>query len=236
MFRETLLESASSRRKRNRWPMIMAFTAEIVVGALLVMLPLLSTGVISVSAHAPALVSMSRPNQPAVHHSSSGGVTATRDAVVLRITTTCIGGCLVDHRLAPTSDDSPAGPPDIGPMKDGIPGLPFGGPTLPPHLEPPREKRPVVVSDFSEGHLITRVDPVYPRIAVITGTQGEVRLHAIIAKDGSIRSLSVEKGVPMLAEAAMAAVKQWRYKPYILNGEPVEVDTFITVNFKKTND
>jgi periplasmic protein TonB len=77
-----------------------------------------------------------------------------------------------------------------------------------------------------------KVDPVYPRTAVLTHTYGAVQLHAIIAKDGSIQSLTVVSGHPILVEAAMEAVRQWRYKPYMLNDEPVEVETFITVNFR----
>jgi protein TonB len=64
------------------------------------------------------------------------------------------------------------------------------------------------------------------------GLQGEVKLHALIAKDGTIQSLSVTSGHPMLAQAALVAVRQWRYRPYVLNGQAVEVETFITVNFR----
>jgi periplasmic protein TonB len=60
-----------------------------------------------------------------------------------------------------------------------------------------------------------------------------VRLHAIIARDGTIQSLNVISGHPLLASAALDAVRQWRYRPYLLNGEAVEVETFITVNFRK---
>jgi protein TonB len=59
-----------------------------------------------------------------------------------------------------------------------------------------------------------------------------VQLHAVIAKDGSIQSLSVTKGNPLLSQAALDAVRQWRYRPYMLNDEAVEVETFITVNFR----
>jgi protein TonB len=77
------------------------------------------------------------------------------------------------------------------------------------------------------------VEPVYPHIAVLTGMQGQVKLHAIIARDGTIQSLSAVSGPPLLVRAALDAVGQWRYRPYILNGEAVEVETFITVNFRK---
>jgi protein TonB len=70
-------------------------------------------------------------------------------------------------------------------------------------------------------------------IAVRAGVQGEVKLHAIIARNGTIESLNAVSGHPLLIRAAMDAVGQWRYRPYILNGEAVEVETFITVNFRK---
>jgi len=63
--------------------------------------------------------------------------------------------------------------------------------------------------------------------------QGEVTLHAIIARDGSIKSLSAIAGHPLLLQAAKEAVLQWQYRPYVLNGEPIEVETYIVVNFKK---
>jgi protein TonB len=77
------------------------------------------------------------------------------------------------------------------------------------------------------------VEPIYPRIATLTGIQGQVKLHAIIARDGTIQSLNAISGHPLLVHAALDAVGQWRYRPYVLNGEAVEVETFITVNFRK---
>jgi protein TonB len=105
---------------------------------------------------------------------------------------------------------------------------------VPPHVDPPRpaEKRPVHVSEgVLEGQLISRVEPQYPFIAVETKTEGEVRLHAIISRDGRITALEVVSGSPLLVKAALEAVRQWRYRPTLLNGEPVEVDTSITVIF-----
>ena len=90
-----------------------------------------------------------------------------------------------------------------------------------------------IVSQLDEGQLVNRVEPVYPHIASISGIQGQVKLHAIIARDGRIQSLNVISGHPLLAHAALEAVEQWRYRPYILNGERVEVETFITINFRK---
>jgi protein TonB len=89
------------------------------------------------------------------------------------------------------------------------------------------------ISVPSEAQLINRVEPVYPKIAIITGVQGQVKLHAIIARDGRVIGLNVISGHPLLVPAAKDAVSQWRYRPYYLNGEAVEVETFITVNFKR---
>jgi len=79
--------------------------------------------------------------------------------------------------------------------------------------------------------LVNKVTPVYPPLARQTRISGTVRLHAIISKNGSIQSLEVISGHPLLVRAAMDAVQQWRYKPTLLNGEPVEVDTTIDVIF-----
>ncbi len=84
---------------------------------------------------------------------------------------------------------------------------------------------------MSDANIINRVLPIYPRIAKASRTQGTVLLTAIISKDGTIQNLEVISGNPMLRQAALDAVSQWRYGPMILNGEPVEVITEIEVNF-----
>jgi protein TonB len=84
---------------------------------------------------------------------------------------------------------------------------------------------------MSEGDLIRKVQPAYPALARSARVQGIVVLQAMISKQGTIENLRILTGHPMLAPAAVEAVRQWRYRPYILNGEPVEVETQITVNF-----
>ena len=84
----------------------------------------------------------------------------------------------------------------------------------------------------SQGLLIKRVQPKYPPAALATHTQGAVQIDAIINKEGNVTNLKVLSGDPVLAKAAVDAVRQWRYKPYYLDGEPVEIETQITVNFK----
>jgi periplasmic protein TonB len=88
-----------------------------------------------------------------------------------------------------------------------------------------------VSSGTMAGSLISRPDPIYPPIAKAAHVQGAVILHALISKQGTIENLTVVSGPPMLQSSAVDAVKRWKYKPYLLNGEPTEVDTTITVNF-----
>jgi protein TonB len=79
--------------------------------------------------------------------------------------------------------------------------------------------------------LVRKVEPIYPPIAKTAHISGTVVLHAIIGKDGSVQNLEYVSGPPLLMKNAMDAIKQWRYKPTMLNGEPVEVDTTISVVF-----
>ena len=106
----------------------------------------------------------------------------------------------------------------------------------PPIRQPasPKSETPAqiqVSGGVQQGMLILEPRPVYPRIAIISRTQGTVHIQAIIERDGVIGHLKVLSGPPVLINAALDAVKQWRYKPTLLNGEPVEVITEIDVNF-----
>jgi periplasmic protein TonB len=98
----------------------------------------------------------------------------------------------------------------------------------PPPATPSRVVRP---SNLMAGQLIHRVQPDYPPLARQARIQGLVVLQAVISRQGTIENLVVLSGHPMLIKAAMEAVKQWRYRPYFLNGDAVEVETQVTVNF-----
>jgi len=233
MFRDTLLESSSSGRKRKRWPITVAFTLELMVGAALILLPLLSTVVIPASARVSIIAPLGRPDAPrtAVGH-PSGGVSLAR-TVSLASDHICVVCDKHVEDSGPASDTD--GPPNIG-SPNGLPGGltdPHNERVIP---EPPKPPERIRVSVVAEGQLINKVEPVYPRIAIISGVKGEVRLHAIIAKDGTIQSLAVVSGHPLLIAPARDAVSHWRYRPYLLNGQPVEVETFITVSFKGIRD
>jgi protein TonB len=82
-----------------------------------------------------------------------------------------------------------------------------------------------------EANLIRKVMPVYPPLAKSARVQGTVEFTAVISKDGTIQNLQLVRGHPLLVNAAKQAVLQWKYKPTLLNGEPVQVITDIVVNF-----
>jgi protein TonB len=88
------------------------------------------------------------------------------------------------------------------------------------------------VSEIVPGKLTQRVPPIYPEEAKRLGIEGMVYLNAVIGKDGKVKQVRATEGETRLASAAEAAVRKWKYTPYMLNGDPVEVETEITVNFK----
>ncbi len=135
----------------------------------------------------------------------------------------------------------------VGGVPGGVPGGTAGGviggiigavpSAAPPPPPPPQEaKRPVVQrirvgGQVQQANLIRQPKPIYPPLAKQARIQGVVRFNAIIGKDGTIQNLQLMSGHPLLVPAAEEAVKQWLYKPTLLNGEPVEVATVIDVNF-----
>lgn len=109
------------------------------------------------------------------------------------------------------------------------PGAPEGEAPVRNKIETPQRVR--VSAEVSQGLLITKVVPAYPPLARQAHIQGMVVFNAQISRDGEVEHLSLANGHPMLVPSALEAVKQWRYKPYVLNGERVAMDTQITVNF-----
>ncbi|HEV8383594.1 MAG TPA: energy transducer TonB [Candidatus Acidoferrales bacterium] len=136
-------------------------------------------------------------------------------------------------------------PPDtgvgvVGGVPGGVPGGQAGGVLggiiggVVSSLPPPPKAAPQRIrqgGNVQQAKLINMVRPVYPALARQARVSGTVRLHAIIAKDGTVSQLEVLQGHPLLVQAAQDAVRQWRYQPTLLNGEPVEVDTTIDVVF-----
>jgi TonB family protein len=114
------------------------------------------------------------------------------------------------------------------------PGGGFSGVIPPPPGTAPNPARIRVSQAVMQGLLVTRVNPQYPQEAKDQRIQGRVVLSIIVDKDGNVANVEVISGHPMLAPPAMEAVKQWKYRPYLLNGEPIEVDTQVAVNFTLT--
>lgn len=113
-------------------------------------------------------------------------------------------------------------------------GIQFGTGNDTSMIPPPRPSSPRIIQQsegVQSGLLVYRVDPRYPQIAVSAGISGTVELRAIIGRDGRVRSVEVLSGSALLAPAAVAAVREWRYRPTLLNGETVEVETHVTVHF-----
>jgi len=138
-------------------------------------------------------------------------------------------------------DHDPIG--DVGaPMGSEIPGLP-PGPSIPGGRTPPdagflptpppaTTERRRISAIVQAAMLIHRVEPIYPHLAIQIHREGTVELHAVISTDGSVQSLEVISGDPLLIPSALAAVREWRYRPSILDGRPVEVDTHITIVYR----
>jgi protein TonB len=132
----------------------------------------------------------------------------------------------------------------VGGVPGGIPGGSVGGviggiisaasntSVVPKLALPMAPKRVRVSQGVTTGLLIRKIEPFYPAIARGAHVQGQVVLKAIINKDGHIQDLQLISGHVLLAPAAVDAVKQWLYKPFLLNGEPVEVETTVTVTFQ----
>lgn len=129
------------------------------------------------------------------------------------------------------STDSPGYPSVLGSDVRSV------GPNLgngPLNVIRPIPASTVRISRSMQGYLLHRVEPTYPIMAKNVGVQGQILIRAIISTEGKIEQAKVISGSPLLSPAALDAIRQWRYRPYLLNDKPVEVETEITVNFYLT--
>ncbi len=155
------------------------------------------------------------------------------------------------HPLAHTAVNVEHGDaPDISPAITGPPGGGFGDPNgliplegllspvrqnppaPPPEANAPPPKPRLVPSEIQQARLVTRIEPQYPALAKQIRLEGTVVIRAVIANDGTVESLETLSGHPLLARAAMDAIVRWRYRPTLLNGQPVEVEILITVTYR----
>lgn len=237
MFADSLLETSWAQRSRRSWTTVTSFGLQAVVIGVLISIPLLTTVGVPFARIVSTPIMMGRRDSgptPNTGHVRSAGIQ------IIPYTGRLMAPGRIPTRVDRSGDLLPSGP-DFGPRGPGDTGpslrlpaafpLPISGtrPIMPVIAAP--AVRPFRTSTMLQGSLIRRAEPVYPAIARAARIQGPVVLYAIISKDGTIENLRLISGRPMLVQAALAAVSQWRYKPYILNGEAIEVETQITVNF-----
>ena len=233
IFRESLIASGKSR-PRNPWAAVGALGFQLVLLLALVVIPLFHTDplpkreILTMLYAPPAAASYAtRLQAPAPTYTlTSIGIPApirrTQEALPPPLDTTggVVGG--VSGGV-------------VGGVPGGVPSEVLGSarsvPVLAKTLEPTPIKRIRVAARVAEANLIHDVTPQYPPEAGRARLEGTVLLMAVIGKDGSVKDVRVESGLPILAQAAIDAVRQWRYKPYMIDGEPVEVDSRITINF-----
>lgn len=236
MFAESLLESAGGKRTNQRWTTLLSLSLEAAVIGLLILLPLLENQAL------PAMLwSVTTPIAPpprgVSHPGTRGGGGKGPGSVTRPLTPPPVIPPYTDL----TADGRGSQAEDTGPnLPQGVPwGVPDSvGPVLPappvatvlPQAPPSRR-----ISVVAEGNVISRVLPLYPSIAKQVGAQGPVVLQAVISKEGAVENLRIVSSAhPLLNQAALDAVRQWRFRPYLLNGIPVEVEAQITVNFIMT--
>ncbi len=238
MFEDSLIESGNKLKTKRGRTTAFSFMLEAVVVGVLVLIPLLFTEALPKAQLMMALVAPPPPPPPPpppaeVH-------------VVKQVQTDIVNGQLRTPTKIPKKiemvKEEEAPPPMmsgvVGGVPGGVPGGQMGGVmgsiigsanTAIPRAATPQRVR--VSAGVTQGMVIRKVNPTYPQIAKTARVQGQVVLQAVISKEGTIEGLKVISGHPLLTQSAVDAVKQWRYRPYILNGEPVEVDTTVTVIF-----
>jgi protein TonB len=237
MFNE-LIESTSEKKTTNKsWTVVLSAIAEIAVLAVLVLIPLIYTQALPKAMLATLLIAPPPPPPPPP---------PPVKAIVKPVARLLQSGRLTQPRAIPKEVavfKEAELPPDVTTNTNGTEGGVFGGipgqgitagngPAVPP---PPKAATPARIKQggaVTAAAIITQTKPAYPPLARQARIQGVVVLHAIIDKEGKVAQLEVVSGHPLLVQSAIEAVRQWRYKPTQLNGEPVEVDTTIQVTFQ----
>jgi protein TonB len=238
MFADSILETSWSQRSRRSWIALASFGIQALVIALLLVLSVVRPAGLPLLRHLSLPLALGSPEAPPpmAQHSRVANVMPSNLAHNVVIVPREV------PRHIEMIEDT-VGPPQVSYRDYGQGGMGNGSPpgvpgsiaeSLSRAAPPPRLATvtpPLRVSHMNEGNLQHRVQPEYPTLARGARIQGPVVLSAIISKEGTIENLRVLSGHPLLVRAAIDAVSRWRYRPYLLNNEPVEVETQITVNF-----
>lgn len=232
---DDLVESTSEKKKTNKgWAVILSGLVQTVILGILILIPLIYTEALPKAMLSTLLIAPPPPPPPPPPP-------APVKVVVKPVARLIQSGKLMQPRAIPKEVavfKEAELPPDVinntgqtGGVFGGIPGQGMVAALAPPPPKPTTPQRVKQGGNVTAASIITQTRPLYPPLARQARIQGNVVLHAIIDKDGKVAQLEVISGHPLLVQAALDAVKQWRYKPTQLNGDPVEVDTTITVTF-----
>jgi protein TonB len=236
MFEELVVSSPHPTGTNKKWTVLVSMAFQVLFLGILLLIPLIYTEALPKAMLATLLVAPPPPPPPPpppvqaqvvhvkpVHLMDAGKLMAPKvipkDVKIIKeeadpdMSAGMVGGV-------------PGGV--AGGSMGGVIGGVIGGVPAPPK---PTQSRIRVGGNVIAAKVLNRVNPVYPPLARQTRISGTVRLHAIIAKDGTVQQLEVISGHPLLVQAALDAVRQWRYQPTLLNGDPVEVDTTVDVIF-----
>jgi len=239
MFEELVVSSPTEKKTNKPWTVVISMALQIAFLAILILIPLIYTEALPKTLMSSILLAPPPPPPPPP---PPAAVQVIRKPIAHLMD----AGKLVTPKAIPKDIKiikEEAEPPDMGGMAGGVPGGVAGGSAggvlggviggagiapPPPKLAP---KRVTVGGNVQAARLVNRVQPLYPPLARQTRISGTVKLHAIIGKNGAVEQLQVVSGHPLLVQSALDAVRQWRYQPTLLNGDPVEVDTEIDVIF-----
>src|ERR1700733_2892736 len=242
MFDDLVESTAVAKRTNKSWTVLLSAIIQGAILFVLILIPLIYTEALPKQLLTTFLVAPAPPPPP-----------PPPAAAVQRIVKPIARIIQAGKMMAPTVIPKKVAmikeeemPPDVGAVGvvGGVPGGIAGGQAggvlggiiggtgsnLPPPPKP-TQQRIRVGGNVQSAKMIRQVQPVYPQIAKTAHVQGTVQLHAIISKDGSVQELQYVSGPPLLMKAAMDAVREWRYQPTLLNGEPVEVETTVSVIF-----
>jgi protein TonB len=237
MDRMVFVEVGTGERTRRRTAAITSISLEAMLLMALCIVPFLKVEpppVLHLDAH--PVLTVPQIMQLVMTRSASAPSVGNTNTLEAPRTHPLVVPTTIPHGVSPQGNDpTPLASLKACPSCTGTnPQLPTGliGPTSATTVHAaPAAPKVIKISHMDEGMLLRRVQPVYPGIAKLARVQGTVILQAMIARDGTIQSLRAVSGSPLLIQAALDAVRQWRYRPYVLNGVPIEVETQITVNF-----